>query len=104
MAKKRHYSLDSVGTVITSDGVTYPMVDSSWRGDSGGHGKKAFDIVENGAVKKIYYDADAAILLSDIEPGGDWFNSLSAEDWATVRDIQNNRIQSPSEGGNDAIS
>ena len=78
------YRLDSVGTVITAEGVTYPIVHWSWMGDSGGHGTKSFDIVENGVRKAIWYDADAAIHLADIEPDGDWFDSLSHADKRVV--------------------
>jgi len=58
-----NYKLESVGTVITSRGWTYPML------TSGG-----FDI-ENG------------VHLSDIEPDGDWFNGLTTVDKALVEFI-----------------
>jgi len=96
------YRLDSVGAVITAEGVTYPIVHWSWIGDSGafrprqqsqrGSGTMEAFYIEDGIRKAISYDADAAMHLSDIEPDGDWFNSLSDEDWATVRDIQNDRF------------
>jgi len=62
------YALESVGTMITSKGMTYPM------------------------LREGAYDSSNGVHLSDIEPDGDWFNSLSDEDWATVRDIQNDRF------------
>jgi len=52
--------LESVGTVIDVDGMTYPM------------------LVGGG------YDADAGTHVSDIETGGDWMNNLSDTDWSTV--------------------
>ena len=53
--------LESVGTGISSEGWTYPMM------TDGG------------------YDESNAIHISDIEPDGDWFNGLSDADWATVK-------------------
>ena len=73
------YSLESVGAVVNEAGIAYPMN-------------------EDGTP-----DLDNGTELCDIE-AGEWWTALSSEDWATAMDIQNNRIQSPSEGGNDAIS
>ena len=52
--------LKSVGTVLDSNGMTYPML------DGGG------------------YDANAGIHLRDIEEDGDWINRLSNTDWIVV--------------------
>ena len=52
--------LESVGTVLDSNGMTYPML------EGGG------------------YDADAGIHLRDIEEDGDWMNNLSDTDWSVV--------------------
>ena len=52
--------LESVGTVIDVDGMTYPML-------AGGG-----------------YDADEGVHVSDIETGGDWMTNLSDADWSVV--------------------
>ena len=52
--------LESVGTVIDVDGMTYPML-------AGGG-----------------YDADEGVHVGDIEHDGDWMNNLSDPDWSTV--------------------
>ena len=56
--------LESVGTVIDVDGMTYPML-------AGGG-----------------YDADAGVHVSDIETGGDWMTNLSDADWSVVRRLR----------------
>ena len=53
------YALESVGTVITSDGMTYPM------------------------LREGAYDSSNGVHLSDIESDGDWFNNLSDADRRT---------------------
>ena len=73
------YNLESVGAIVNEAGIAYPMN-------------------EDGTP-----DLANGTDLCDIE-AGEWWRALSSEDWATSMDIQNNRIQSPSEGGNDAIS
>ena len=52
--------LESVGTVLESDGMTYPML------EGGG------------------YDADQGIHLEDIEAVGEWWDNLSDADYDTV--------------------
>ena len=52
--------LESVGTVLDSNGMIYPML------DGGG------------------YDADTGTHLRDIEEDGDWMNNLSDTDWSVV--------------------
>ena len=56
------YYLHSVGTMISSDGVTYPALL-----DAEGFGQGT-------------YDSSNGIHLSDIELGGDWWNGLDDYD------------------------
>ena len=62
---RRHsmVNLESVGTVIDPDGMTYPM------------------LVDGG------YDADAGTHVSDIEKDGDWMNNLSDADRSKLADL-----------------
>ena len=59
----RMVNLESVGTVIDPDGMTYPM------------------LVDGG------YDADAGTHVSDIEKDGDWMNNLSDADRSKLADL-----------------
>ena len=60
--------LESVGTVLESDGMTYPML------EGGG------------------YDADQGIHLEDIEAVGEWWDNLSDADYDTVMSVRFPRL------------
>jgi hypothetical protein len=64
MKEMTNYKLESVGTLITSDGWTYPMM------FGGG------------------YDSENGVHVDDIAPDEDWFDNLSATDWAIVKRIR----------------
>ena len=59
-----NYKLESVGTLITSDGWTYPMM------------------LDGG------YDSENGVHLRDIEPDGDWFMGLDDVDRRTVAAVR----------------
>ena len=56
----KSYELESVGTVVFENGMTYPM------------------LVGGG------YDADAGTHVGDIEHDGDWMTNLSDDDYASL--------------------
>ena len=87
------YRLDSIGTVITAKGFTYPIVDWSWMENGTYRGTKAFYM--DGIAKVVWYDEDAAMHLRDIEPDGDWFNGLSDADRLTVGAVRHSISPGP---------
>ena len=65
------YALESVGTMITSKGMTYPM------------------------LREGAYDSSNGVHLSDIEPDGDWFNGLSDADRLIVGAVRHSISPGP---------
>ena len=59
---EKFYTLESVGTIVNDDGMTYPLVEDGWIGH------------------------DDGIHVKDIE-FGDWWDALSIEDTKTVLSI-----------------
>ena len=87
------YRLDSVGTVLTTKGITYPIVNWWWMENGTYRGTKAFYM--DGIAKVVWYDADNAAHLRDIEPDGDWFNNLSDIDRHTVAAVRHSISSGP---------
>tara|TARA_R110000824_G_scaffold400038_1_gene606675 strand:+ start:5612 stop:5818 length:207 start_codon:yes stop_codon:yes gene_type:complete len=62
-------NLNSVGSVLDSDGMTYPML------EEGG------------------YDADEGTHVGDIDIDGEWWDNLSDADYDTVMSLRFPRLQ-----------
>jgi hypothetical protein len=64
--KQKGWKLESVGTYLRADGMTFPLL------DGGGY--------DNDELMSCH--------VRDIEPDGDWMTNLSADDLKIVGDIK----------------
>ena len=70
------YKLESVGTYLRADGMTYPL------------GRWDSTIAITSAVDGSY-DPDNGTSVFDIEPDGDWMTNLSDDDRKIVESVLN---------------